>query len=293
MSRDERHHVGINDFWESVVQHLEHFSNGWVNPVLAYLVSFIGAVLGLRCAVHAESAGNPVGWLTGAAVALGGAGIWVMHFTAMIGFAIPGATVRYDVGRTLLSAVMAIVVVLIGLTIVTRGHREGIALPIGGTVTGLGVVAMHYLGMSAMNTGTVITYRVVPVALSVVVAVVASTVALWFMLHVRGSVLTLGAAAIMALAVVGMHYTAMAAVDSHAPLTDPAVTGVASKALLLPLISAVAAVVVTLVIVVGLAEIEIADTGTTHTEPPTRTPMLAGTDPAALSTDGHAWPRRP
>ncbi|MFF0546073.1 MHYT domain-containing protein [Nocardia thailandica] len=275
------------------MQHLEHFSNGWVNPVLAYLVSFIGAVLGLRCAVHAESAANPAGWLTAAAVALGGTGIWVMHFTAMIGFAITGATVRYDVGRTLLSAVMAIVVVLAGLSIVTRGRREEIALPVGGTVTGLGVVAMHYLGMSAMSTGTVITYRVVPVALSVIIAVVASTAALWFMLHVRGSLTTLGAAAIMALAVVGMHYTAMAAVRSHAPLTSQAVDGVAPKALLLPLISAVAAVVVTLVIMVGLAEIETADTGEAAADEPSRTPMLSGTDPAALSTDRRAWPRRP
>jgi len=153
------------------VLHIEHFNNGWMNPVLAFSLSFIGSVLGLRCAVHAKTSTTPIGWLIAAAVAIGGAAIWVMHFTAMLGFRIDGAPIRYDVPTTLLSAVISIGVVLIGLTIVIRGRREWLTLPLGGAVTGFGVAAMHYLGMRAMRSGAVIAYRPPLVALSIVIAV--------------------------------------------------------------------------------------------------------------------------
>ncbi|MFC6014083.1 MHYT domain-containing protein [Nocardia lasii] len=273
--------------------HIEHFNNGWMNPVLAFALSFIGSVLGLRCAVHAKSSTAPLGWLLAAAVALGGAAIWVMHFTAMLGFSIGGAPVRYDVTLTLISAVIAIAVVLVGLTIVIRGRTEWVSLPLGGAITGLGVAAMHYLGMRAMHTPVPVYYEPTLVATSIVIAVVASTVALWFMLHVRGLFITTGAALIMGIAVCGMHYTGMAAMRAHHGVGTEVVDGVAPVQLLLPLIATVSLVVTGLVIVVGLAELDGAedhlDAGSLRTREDS---LMHSTDPATLSDSGKHWPRR-
>lgn len=236
---------------------LEHFNYGWVTPALAYVISVIGSVLGLRCAVHGRASSRPTGWLIAAAVALGGAGIWVMHFTAMLGFSIHSVTISYDVPMTLLSAVVAIVVVWLGLSIVVRGGREIISLPLGGTITGLGVATMHYMGMFAMKSDAKVSYATVPVAASILIAVVAATAALWFMLHIRGRLTTIGAALIMGIAVCGMHYVGMAAMRAeHSGHHSATPAGVDPLELLTPLITVVTLVLAMLIMMVGVAEFD-------------------------------------
>ncbi|MET8871376.1 MHYT domain-containing protein [Nocardia sp. NPDC004604] len=286
---------------------LDHFTYGWVTPVLAYVMSVIGSLLGLRCAVHARTARWPGGWLLAAAVSLGGAGIWVMHFTAMLGFSIDGGTIRFDVPMTLLSAVVAIVVVWIGLSVAVRWRREVLALPVGGTITGLGVAAMHYLGMYAMHTNVTIGYRPALVALSLAIAVVAATAALWFMLHVHGFSATAGAALIMGVAVCGMHYTGMAAMHAEHAGDHAMPDGAEPPQLLTPLIMTVVAVVMVLIIVVGLAELDernLSDAQPAAEQPASARPEAArlrsarfksgtlATSPADLPKSGREWPRR-
>lgn len=235
---------------------LDHFSYGWVTPTLAYAISVIGSMLGLRCTAYARSSERPGGWLLAGAVALGGAGIWVMHFIAMLGFSIPDATIRYDGVVTLLSAGVAIVVVWIGLSIAVRGTRKVIALPLAGLVTGLGVAAMHYLGMYAMKTNAHIEYRLPLVALSFVIAVAAATVALWFAITVRGLRASLAAALLMGLAVCGMHYTGMSAMRAHRSTDWATPQGSEAVQLVTPLFMTVTIVTMILMLVVGLAEVD-------------------------------------
>ncbi|MCX4094853.1 MHYT domain-containing protein [Nocardia sp. alder85J] len=239
--------------------HTHHFAYGWVTPVIAYIMSFTGSLLGLQCARRARVSERPGGWLVGAAVAIGGTGIWVMHFVAMLGFSIDGASIRYNVPLTLASAVIAVVVVWIGLSLVTRGQRagrDGWTLLTGGLITGLGVGAMHYAGMFAMRTDATLSYSLGIVALSLVIAVVAATAALWFALHVRGTIASIGAAIIMGIAVCGMHYTGMTAM--HAEHLDPAPAphGADGVQLLLPLMIGVSVVTMMLLINVGLTDNE-------------------------------------
>ncbi|WP_051163739.1 MHYT domain-containing protein [Nocardia brevicatena] len=131
---------------------LDHFSAGWITSALAYTMSVVGPVLGLRCAVHARSSEWRGGRLVAATVALGGAGIRVIHFTAMLGFSTYGGRIRYHVPMTVFSATVAIVVVWLGLSIVVRGRRESSMLPLGGATTDFDVAVMHYIGMYTMNT---------------------------------------------------------------------------------------------------------------------------------------------
>ncbi len=196
------------------IVHVHNFSYGLLNPVLGYVMSCLGAFLGLRCVSRArayEGVARAL-WLLLASVAIGATGIWVMHFIAMLGFTIPGQTILYNVPVTIISMLVAVAVVAVGLFIVGYGRGQGPArLLTGGVIIGLGVASMHYIGMAAMRMPDMMRYNLGLVAVSVVIAVVAGTAALWAGLRVRGTWQTLGASLIMGAAVSGMHYTGMAA----------------------------------------------------------------------------------
>jgi NO-binding membrane sensor protein with MHYT domain len=190
-----------------------NFSYGLVTPVLAYLMSCLGAFLGLRCTSRARATTGQerLRWLLLAALSIGTTGIWVMHFIAMLGYTVPGQTIHYNVLLTIASMLIAVVVVGIGLLIVGFGKRNFRTLVLAGTFTGVGVAAMHYTGMVAIRMNGRMTYNPNLFILSVVIAVVAATVALWFTVSLSGLRATLGASLIMGVAVSGMHYTGMAA----------------------------------------------------------------------------------
>lgn len=195
---------------------VDGFRYGAVTPVAAYLMACLGGALGLRCIVRtllSTQSWKP-GWLALGAASIG-SGIWTMHFIAMIGFQVVETRIRYDVGLTVLSLAVAIVVVGIGVFIVGYRGASTLALTTAGAITGVGVAAMHYLGMAAMHLNGTIRYDVAVVALSVVIAIVAATAALWAAVTIRGFLTSLGASLVMGVAVSGMHYTGMASVSVH------------------------------------------------------------------------------
>ncbi|WP_327086020.1 hypothetical protein OIE66_27230 [Nonomuraea sp. NBC_01738] len=237
---------------------VNHFTHGPLTPALAYLMSCMGSMLGLRLTAqaHASRGGTRVRWLLGAAISIGGTGIWVMHFIAMMGFDVPGTMIRYDVPLTVASAVVAIVVVGTGLFLVSYGKGRVLALLGGGLLTGLGVASMHYLGMYAMNMSAHITYDRRIVALSVVIAVVAATVALWFTLRVKRAVWITAAALVMGVAVAGMHYTGMLAM-MVTPMTEPhPVAGADALDFLVPLMTVISLITLTMLLMVILSPSE-------------------------------------
>ncbi|WP_354641898.1 MHYT domain-containing protein [Kitasatospora camelliae] len=207
------------------MDHLHHAVYGWATPAISYLAACLGALVALRATRWAllTEGRSRRNWLVFASVSLGG-GIWTMHFIAMLGFVVSGAQIRYDLPLTLLSLAVAIVVVGVGLFTVGHSARPLRALPIGGLATGLGVAAMHYLGMAAVRLPGTITYDLFTVGASVGIAVLAATAALWAALNLRGLGLVVAAAPVMGLAVCAMHYTGMAAV-SVAVDPDRQVTG--------------------------------------------------------------------
>ncbi|RMI30084.1 MHYT domain-containing protein [Nocardia stercoris] len=235
---------------------IHHFTYGWVTPVIAYIMSVTGSLLGLQCAARARATEKRAGWLVAAAVAIGGTGIWVMHFIAMLGFSIDGATIRYDVPLTLFSAVLSMFVVWLGISTVMNDPKSWWRLLAGGAITGSGVAIMHYSGMYAMKTDASVGYSVGIVTVSAIIAVVAATVALWFTLNVKGMPATVGAALIMGVAVCGMHYTGMSAMSAHRMDDPPLPHGAGAMQLLAPLMLIVSTVTIVLLIYVGLTDIE-------------------------------------
>ncbi|MFF0861678.1 MHYT domain-containing protein [Nonomuraea sp. NPDC003560] len=237
---------------------VNHFTHGPLTPLLAYLMSCLGSMLGLRLTAqaHASRGASRVRWLIGAAISIGGTGIWVMHFVGMMGFAVEGTQIKYDVPLTVASAAVAVVVVGTGLFLVSYGRGRALALLGGGLLTGLGVASMHYLGMYAMNMSAHVSYDRTIVAGSVVIAVVAATAALWFTLRVKKPVWITGAALVMGVAVSGMHYTGMYAMRVTVDAEPGMVTGADALDFLVPLMTVISLITLTMLLMVILAPSE-------------------------------------
>ncbi|WP_316768864.1 MHYT domain-containing protein [Streptomyces sasae] len=216
--------------------HLDHATFGWLTPVLSYVMACIGAALGLRCTVRAlgSTGRSRRNWLLTAASALG-TGIWTMHFVAMLGFSVSGTDIRYDVPLTILSLLVAVVVVSAGVFAVGYSRDRNRALLLGGLTTGLGVASMHYLGMAAVRLHGDVRYDPMLVGLSVLIAVVAATAALWAALNIRSPVAVTIASLVMGAAVSSMHYTGMFAVSVHVTPSGTPLTGATAMQFIFPL----------------------------------------------------------
>lgn len=194
---------------------VHQFTYGAATPVIAYLAAVVGSASGLSATSRARVPAPwqiRSAWLFLAAFCLGGTGIWAMHFVGMMGFSITGMPIAYDLPRTILSAAVAILVVAIGLHMVVLVSDRPVMLIGGGMVAGLGVAAMHYLGISAMRLHGELHHNPIAVGAAVLIALVAATVALWLCVNTRGRWATIGAALIMGVAVAGMHFTGMAGI---------------------------------------------------------------------------------
>ncbi|TQJ22542.1 NO-binding membrane sensor protein with MHYT domain [Micromonospora sp. A202] len=221
---------------------INHFEYGWITPALSYALSVLGSILGLVCAGRirrAQTNGQRAWWGLLSAWALGGTAIWAMHFMAMLGFAVENTRIRYDVPLTVASTAIAVVAVGIGLAIVGTGRLNAVRLIAGGIFTGAGVASMHYTGMAAMRLNGSLDYDTVRVVLSVVIAVVASTVALWLAMTVRRGFAIFASALVMGVAVNGMHFTGMSALSVHRHERAGEVTGTGVSTLLVPIMLAV------------------------------------------------------
>lgn len=205
---------------------------------------------------NARTAGQRIWFLLLAAWAIGGTGIWSMHFMAMLGFTVAGARIRYDVPMTVASAITAVAVVFVGLVIAGTGQRGPVRIVLGGLFAGVGVAAMHYTGMFAMRMDGEVNYDPGLVAASVVIAVVAATVALWFTVTLSRRWVIFGAALVMGVAVCGMHYTGMASMSVQLGQPTFTIQGATALSLLVPIGLLVLLVIGGLIFALGAAPSE-------------------------------------
>ena len=153
-------------------------------------------------------------WLIGGSVAMG-FGIWSMHFIGMLAFRLPIA-IGYDLGLTTLSLAIAVGSSVFALWLVCLEELPGRRLCGGALLLGAGIAAMHYTGMAAMKMEPGVIYEPWLFAASIAIAVLASGAALWIAFRLRRDaervvLPRVGASLVMGCAIVGMHYTGMAA----------------------------------------------------------------------------------
>lgn len=158
-------------------------------------------------------------WLGTAAVAMGG-GIWAMHFVAMLAHSMPGMEVGYDVGLTLLSLLVAVLVTGVAFSVMNQPPASARRLAAAGLFMGFGVVAMHYMGMAAMRMSADLSYDSLWVAISVLIAIGAATAALWLASRNSHQLERVAAAIVMGVAISGMHFAGMraASFSAHAEM---------------------------------------------------------------------------
>ena len=187
-----------------------------ISLLVATLASYTALDLASRISMLKRPASRHA-WLAGGAAAMG-VGIWSMHFIAMLAFSLP-IPLGYDPAISAYSLLIAMGVSWFALYAVTRARLGQRDIAVGGVLMGLGIAGMHYTGMAALRMAPGIAYDPLLFAASLLVAIAASTAALWIartlsdatQRHVIGK--RMGAAVVMGLAITGMHYTGMAAAD--------------------------------------------------------------------------------
>jgi two-component system sensor histidine kinase/response regulator len=183
-----------------------------LSVLIAVLASY--AALDLAARVTAAQGRVRFAWLLGGAMAMG-TGIWSMHYIGMLAFSLP-IPVLYDWPTVLLSLLAAVFTSAIALFVVSRQKMGVPAAAVGSVIMGAGIATMHYTGMAAMRLPAMCHYSAIVVALSVVLAIVISLVALWLTFRLRNAVKgawlsKLASALVMGAAIPVMHYTGMAA----------------------------------------------------------------------------------
>ncbi len=195
--------------------------------ILSLLVAIFSSGMALQTAHIARMADlrphRQIAICTGA-IALGG-GIWTMHFIGMLAFDLC-TSVHYDPAITMLSVLPSVGASWVALQILSQARVQRSHLIVGGILVGLGIGTMHYSGMAAMQMAPMLRYDPFTFFLSIVLAVVLATLALWIRFRLHRTRLTLLlrvviSGIVLGLAISGMHYTGMAAARFIGQTTPP------------------------------------------------------------------------
>lgn len=221
---------------------VHHFSIGLWVLFLSSVTAVVGCYIGLSCVRRSLEEPRRSGnwWLLMASLSIGGVGIWFMHFIGMLGFSVPGTTIRYDPVPTVLSVILAVLATLIGLRIADVRSTSRFRVPapvrlaIGGVLMGTAVGLMHYTGMAAIRIQGALHHDPFYVVASLGIGIVVSTLALVLTRYARKPLMRTVAAIVMGSAVVTLHYTGMAGVSVTPDLQAEPPDGMTVVSLLFP-----------------------------------------------------------
>jgi diguanylate cyclase len=195
--------------------------NPWLvlaSIAVAMMAGFTG--LSLTHGASARPVAERKAVLAMSAVALGG-GIWSMHFVAMLGMQLP-YPFYYDALVTLLSALIAILMAGVALLLLHFRQRTPRVIVAAGAVLGVGIAAMHFVGMLGMQVCRPVN-GVGDYLLSTLAAVALAILAIWVAYDRRTRRNILFGTVCFALAVVTMHFFAI--LQTGFVLTSPGASG--------------------------------------------------------------------
>ena len=206
----------------------------WNTPYI--LLSVIIAVLASGLALELARRYTRVGG-TLPSVILGavlGYGIWAMHFIGMLAMQLP-TNIAYGLPLTLASGASAIGFLVVASLLLFKGKPTIPRILTSGVIAGTGIVLMHYVGMAGLQLDAAPHYNLALVGVSVLIAVGAASTAFFLFSRVIVAELTrpvrtavqTGASLVMGVAIAGMHYTGMGAIQ-YVPqqLNTTAISGV-------------------------------------------------------------------
>ncbi|KAA6476241.1 diguanylate cyclase domain-containing protein [Bacillus swezeyi] len=190
--------------------------NEWL-IILSYITAVLAAYTALDLServVHTKGWKNK-GWLFTGSLTMG-LGIWSMHFIGMMSYQ-TAAEMTYDLAFVLLSIIAAFSGSLISFYIVNRQSLSNWRLLAGSFAMGSAIASMHFIGMEAMESISIV-YNPVLYGASFAIAITASFAALKLSFALAKNTgssrilsMKIGSAFLMGGAISGMHYTGMAA----------------------------------------------------------------------------------
>lgn len=145
-----------------------------------------------------------------------GFAIWAMHFVGMLACHLP-ENHTFDLTLTVISYIIATLASIFAVWLTTQDTLPLPRLILGALLMGLGIAGMHYVGMMGLEIpNQQIYYHPILVILSVTIAISGSGLSFWLAFKYKNTfshkLLYKAAVSIMiALSIVGMHYTGMAA----------------------------------------------------------------------------------
>jgi diguanylate cyclase len=195
--------------------------------IVAIQASYVGLSLALRVPLAFALQRRLL--IAGAATSLA-TGIWGMHFIGMLAAKSPVA-IDYAMLPTLISFLVCVLVT--GIAVYLASLRALRMLVVAAIVMGLGIAAMHYIGMEAVHAGMQMSHDTAYVIASIVIAIATSALALWLAFAARRRPPMLISAAVLGCAISGMHYTAMAGVtlESMADMAGASAPAISSNML--------------------------------------------------------------
>jgi len=203
------------------------YNTGLVALSILIAISASYAALDSGGRVTAASGWMRPAWLAGGATAMG-LGIWSTHFTGMLAFNLP-VPVAYHWPTVVLSLLTAIFASAIALYVVSRKKMGRVQALSGSVLMGLAIGGMHYIGMAAMRLTAVCHYSLLLVAVSTLIAVIASLAALVLTFDSREDFRGTTPAKILSAVVMGaaisvMHYTGMMSASFSLSTVNPDMT---------------------------------------------------------------------
>ena len=185
---------------------------------LSVFVAVLAGIMALQLAGMARSGerrfSRQISLCSGAFVL--GSGVWSMHFIGMLAYSVCSSA-RYDPAITLLSMLPSFLASWVALVLLAQERVTAWQLVISGISVGAGIGVMHYSGMAAVHASLVLRFDPFMFAMSIVVAVVLSMLALWLRFGLIANKrfsqrqINISSGALLGIAISGMHYTGMEA----------------------------------------------------------------------------------
>jgi diguanylate cyclase (GGDEF)-like protein len=192
--------------------------------LLAYVVACVGSFAMLDMAErvdHAQKAESRRLWrLTGTACLAGG--IWAMHFIGMLAFQAP-VEIHYALPITLASLLIALLASWLVMLTLSQAQQTLWRYVRASVCIGLGIAAMHYVGMGAMRSEAAAYFEPTLFTLSVLIAMLAGLAALLIARQLRGGMglphqlKKYTASLVLGAGLFSMHFTGMAAFNMVLP----------------------------------------------------------------------------
>jgi diguanylate cyclase len=212
--------------------------------LLAALVCAFGVIATLNVSARARGTERRGLWMVLLALCAG-ATVWATHFIAMLAY-MTGMQMTYEPALTALSFVAGAVIMGAGFAIAMRKGASWLR-PAGGMVVGAGVVALHYLGMAAVQMPGHLSYSSLLVGTSVLFSLGFGAWSLNIAFSGRKGAAQAWAAVLMVLMIVSLHFTAMGAVGVTHDMSATLIDGVSR-----PMLAVAVAVAAFSVLLIGM-----------------------------------------